>query len=76
MILGPVLLGAPGSSDPDDTFLYHNLDDSSVKEEKGEAALSKAAFSRAFHEVVSLITGFFPHAKPASSSSSAEESVP
>ena len=31
-----------------------------------------ADFSRAFYEVVTLITGFFPHAKPSSSSSSVE----
>ena len=61
--------GASGTSDPDDTFLYRGFDDSSVKGEKGEAALGKADFSRAFHEVVTLITGFFPHATPSSSSS-------
>ena len=64
--------GALGTSDPDDASLHHGLDDSSVK---GESALGKADFSKAFHEVVTLITGFFPHVKPSSSSSS-EESVP
>ena len=65
--------GAAGSSDTDNTYLYNDCDDSSVKEEKEEAALSKAAFSQAFHEVVSLFTGFFPRAKPSSSSSSTED---
>ena len=71
-----VLTGAAGSLDPEGAFLCHDFNDSSVKEEKGEAALGKAAFSPAFHEVVSLITGFVPRAKPASSSSSSEESIP
>ena len=39
-----------------------------MKGEK-ETVLCKAAFSKAFHEVVSLVTGFFPRAKPDSSSS-------
>ena len=54
--------GAAGSLDLDGTYLYNDFDDSSMKE-KGESALSKAAFSQAFHEVVSCVTGFFPHAR-------------
>ena len=46
------------------------------KGEKGEFTLGKATFSRAFHEVVTLITGFFRCAKPCSSSSSSKESIP
>ena len=46
------------------------------EEEEEEAALSKAAFSQAFHEVVSLVTGFCALAKLISSSSSTEESIP
>ena len=47
--------GASGASDPpDDAFLYHGFDDSSVKGEKGESVLGKAHSSRAFHEVVTL----------------------
>ena len=65
-------LGFAGASDPDDTFLYRSFDDASVK---GESALGKAAFSRAFHEIVTLITGFFPCAKLPSSFSS-KESIP
>ena len=34
--------------------------------------MGKADFSKVFHEVVSLITSFFPHAKPSSSISSEE----
>ena len=60
----PSWSGAAGSLD---------FDDSSVKE---EAVLSKAAFSKAIHKVVSLVMGFFPCAKPDSSSSSTEDSVP
>ena len=56
--------GAAGALDPDDMFLYHCFDDAS---EKGESALGKTNSSRAFHEVVTLITGFFPHMKPSSS---------
>ena len=72
---GLVLAGAAGSSDPDGVFLYHDFDDSS---EKGESALGKAAFSRVFHEVVTLIAGFFPRVKPPSCSSSSlsEELIP
>ena len=61
--------GAAGSSVPDGAFYYSEFDDSSVKGEKEETALSKAAFSKAFYE------GFFPGAKPDSSSSSTEDSV-
>ena len=43
--------------------------------EKGESALGKADFTKAFHELVTLIMGFFPPAK-LSSSSSSEESFP
>ena len=65
--------GASGASEPPDaTFLYHGFDDSSVEGEKRESVLGKADFSRAFHEVVFLITGFFPHVKPSSSSYSME----
>ena len=46
-----------------------------MKGEKGESAFGKAAFSKAFHEVVTLTIGFFPRAKPFSSSSS-EELIP
>ena len=61
--------GASGASDsPDDAFLYYGFDESLVKWEKEVPALGKADFSKAFHEVVSLITSFFPHAKPSSSS--------
>ena len=68
-----VFAGSSGASDPtDDSFLYHGFDDSSMKREKVESAPGKADFSRAFHEVVTLITGFFPHAKPSFSSSSVE----
>ena len=70
---GPSVAGAAGSSDPDGAFLYHDFDDSSVK---GQSTLGKAAFSQAFHEVVTLIAGFFPRAKPSSSSSPSEELVP
>ena len=69
--------GASGASDsPDDTFLYHGFDDSLVKGEEAVSALGKAEVSKAFHEVVSLSTSFFPHAKPSSSSSFSEESFP
>ena len=76
VVSGPGLAGAAGSSDPDGAFLYHDFNDSLVKGEKGESTLGKVAFSRAFHKVVTLITGFFPRAKPSSSSSSSEESIP
>ena len=46
-----------------------------MKGEKEETALSKAAFSKAFHKVVSLVMGLFPRTKPDSSSSSIEDSV-
>ena len=69
---GPGFASAAGASAPDDVFLYHAFDDFLVK---GESALGKAAFSRAFHEVVTLIIGFFPRAK-LSSSSSSEELIP
>ena len=48
----------------DDAFLYRAFNDFSVKE---SPALGKPNFSRASHEVVSLIMSFFPHAKPSSS---------
>ena len=68
------MAGAAGSSDPGGAFLYRDFDDSLVK---GESALDKAAFSWTFHEVVTLITGFFPCTKlSSSSSSSSEESIP
>ena len=54
--------GASCASVPDNAFLYHGFDDSS---EKGD-------FSKAFHEVVTLITGLFLHVKPSFSSSSVE----
>ena len=60
---GPGLAGAAGSSDRD-------FDDSSVKGAKGESALGKVAFFRAFHEVFTLITGFFACTKLPSSFSS------
>ena len=63
---------ADASGSCDDMFLYRGFDDYSVKGEKDSPALGKADFCRAFHEVVSLITSFFPQAKPPPSSSSVE----
>ena len=68
--------GAAESSVLDGAFYYSEFDDSSVKGEKEETAVSKASFSKAFQEVVSLITGFFSRAKPNSSSVSIDDSVP
>ena len=65
--------GTSGSSEScDDTFLYRGFDDFLVKGGKESPALGKADFSRAFHEVVSLIMSFFSHAIPSSSSFSVE----
>ena len=46
--------GAAGALHPDSAYFYNDFDDSLVKEEK-----EAAAFSKAFHEVVSLVMGFF-----------------
>ena len=49
--------GASGASDsPNDAFLYHGFDDFLEKGEKELPTLGKVDFSKAFHEVVSLIT--------------------
>ena len=78
MALGFDFAGVSGASDSTyDAFLYHGFDDSSLMGEKAASALGKANFSKAFHEVVSLIMSFFLHAKPSSSSSSSSsESFP
>ena len=65
---GSVFDFAGASDSHNDTFLYRGFNDSSVKGEKELSAVGKADFFRAFHVVVSLITIFFPHAKPSSSS--------
>ena len=65
--------GAFGTLDSHgDALPYFGFDDSSVKGEKEASVLGKVDFSRASHEVVLLITSFFPHAKPSSSPSSLE----
>ena len=65
--------GASGASNsPKDAFLQVGFDDSSVKGKKEGSTLGKAYLSKAFHDVALLMMSFFPHAKPASSSSSLE----
>ena len=63
----------PGTSSVSYSFAdplhFRDGDKSSDKGDKESPALGKADFSKAFREVVSLITSFFPAAKPSDSSS-------
>ena len=56
-------------ADFEDHCAFHDYDDSSTKEEKDFPTLGKGESSKIFHEVVNLITSFFPHAKLGSPSS-------
>ena len=62
------------TSDADfsDPCYFRDCDDSSPKGEKESPALGKGESSKIFHEVVNLITGFFPRAKSDSLFSSLE----
>ena len=54
---------------------YTDVDDSSDEDDKESPSLGKGEFSKSFQEVISLITGFFPHSK-SSVASSSDELIP
>ena len=43
---------------------YTDSDDHSDKEDSDSPALDKVDFSKGFQEIINLIMGYFPHAKP------------
>ena len=59
-------------ADFSDPCYFCDCDDSLTKGKKESPALVKGESSKIFHKVVNLMTGFFPHAKSDSSSSSSE----
>ena len=70
----PDTSGASGSAG-EVPLCYTDIDESSDEDDKDSPSLGKGNFSKSFQEMISLITGFFPHSK-SSVTSSSDELIP